>query len=478
MPPTRDDLPASPRRASLWVEIGLSLGLLVVLVALLDAGVFLVATRYVLGEATADLAEGAATVIAAELGATDEEGYKRVIEGHRRAGLEGITVWSAEGEHLAGENVGEADAAVRRTVATRELTTGDLGNSVRVVAPVGTGRPRAVLELRFPVGTVERPAWGVIAAHALFSAGIIGLFGYFLFRRNVVDPIRRIGEATQHIAGGKFGHPVPNDAPAELAELAEALSLMSEALAAYRQRTAEQLASLEATNAELRRAQDLLIRSEKLASVGRLAAGLAHELGNPLAAVRGYVEILASNPSGKDAPDIVRRAQVDVERMHRLLRNLLDFARADEAQPGDVDVVELMEEGARTVRHQVSFRDVEVSVRVGAVPHVRGEVTKLHQVLVNLLLNAADAGARRVELAAASLGNDVQLSVRDDGEGIDPAHIPRLFEPFFTTRAPGRGTGLGLAIAHRIVEQHGGRIEVVSERGRGTTVSVRLPASS
>ncbi len=466
-----------PARASLWVEIALSLGLLTVGVAVLDAGVFHIATRYVLGEATADLAESAGAVLAGELGATDEEGWKRVVDGYRRAGIEAITVWSPEGERLAGADQGEADAVVLRTVATRESSLVELDDTVRVVAPVGSGRPRAVVELRYPRARVERPAWGVIVLHALFSAGIIGVFGYFLFRRNVVDPIRRIGEATQAIAGGKFGTPVPGDAPAELAELAEHLNLMSEALAAYRARTAEQLASLETANADLRRTQEALVRSEKLASVGRLAAGLAHELGNPLAAVRGYVEILASNPGHRDASDITRRAQVEVERMHRLLRNLLDFARADETEPGDVDVVQLIEEGANTVRHQVSFRGVELSLRVDPVPHVRGEVTKLHQVLVNLLLNAADAGARRIEMGARVDKNDVLLSVTDDGEGIAPEHLSRLFEPFFTTRPPGKGTGLGLAIAHRIVEQHGGRIEVQSERGRGSRFTLRLPAS-
>ncbi|MBM4391854.1 MAG: HAMP domain-containing histidine kinase [Deltaproteobacteria bacterium] len=468
---------APPARASLWVEIALSLGLLTVAVAVLDAGVFHIATRYVLGEATADLAESAGAALAGELGATDEEGWRRVIDAYRRAGIDTITVWSPEGERLAGADQGAADAVVRRTVATREASLAELDDTVRVVVPVGSGRPRAVVELRYPRARVERPAWGVIVVHAMFSAGIIGIFGYFLFRRNVVDPIRRIGEATQAIAGGKFGTPVPADAPAELAELAEHLNLMSEALAAYRARTAEQLASLATANDDLRRTQDALVRSEKLASVGRLAAGLAHELGNPLAAVRGYVEILAGNPAHRDAGDIAHRAQVEVERMHSLLRNLLDFARADETEPGDVDLVQVIEEGANTVRHQVSFRGVELSLGADPVPHVRGEVTKLHQVLVNLLLNAADAGARRIEMGARVDGNDVLLSVVDDGEGIDPAHLSRLFEPFFTTRPPGRGTGLGLAIAHRVVEQHGGRIEVQSERGRGSCFTLRLPAS-
>ncbi len=466
---------ATPRRrAALWVEIGVNLALLTLAVTVLDVGVFSLATRYVLREASVDLAESAAVVVAAEAAAQDPADWPRIVEEHARHGLHGVAIWSVRGDTVVGE-AAEVDALVKRTVASREVYSEIEGDDVRVVAPVGNGRPSAVVSLRYPLSRVERPAWGVVAAHALFSAGVIGLFGWFLLRRNVLEPLRRISAATTRIAGGDFGAPVPADAPEELAQLAGALASMGAALQGYQERTRDQLASLESANLELRRAQDALVRTEKLASVGRLAAGLAHELGNPLAAVRGYLELIVGNPNAAENQEILVRAQVDVERMHRLLRNLLDYARGDESEPGEVDVEELILEAARTVQHQPIFRGVEVRVRASTVGVVRGEPAKLHQVLVNLLLNAAEAGARSVELGAERDGSEVRLSVADDGEGIPPENLHRLFEPFFTTRAPGQGTGLGLATALRVVEQHGGRIEVQSEARRGTRFVCFLP---
>ena len=345
---------------------------------------------------------------------------------------------------------------------------------MEVVTPVGSpGPPSAILRLRLPVSAATMPAWTVIGVHALFSAGLIVVFGLVLFRNSVLRPVDTLREGTRRIADGELGLQLADDAPRELAELAASLNTMSSALAAYRARTAEQLEHLEHANQELRRTQEALVRSEKLASVGRLAAGLAHELGNPLAAVRGYVELLAMDAGPDD--EVLRRCQVEVERMHHLLRGLLDFARQEAPQVLEVDARELLEESARTVRLRGAFRGVEVAVEGGDALVVRGDPARLHQVLVNLLLNAADADARWIVLSVAPLDGGVELVCADDGEGIPAEHLPRLFEPFFTTRAPGKGTGLGLAVSHRIVEQHGGRFTVSSTPGAGTRIGVWLP---
>ena len=463
-------------RASLWVEIGVNLALLTVLVTVLDVGVFSLATKYVLEEASVDLAESAAVVVAAEVAAADPEQWPVIVEENSRRGLRGVAVWTVRAGEVVGD-AGEIDTLVKRTVATRALYSEIQGGDVRVVAPVGSGRPVGVVTLRYPLSRVERPAWGVVAAHALFSAGVIGLFGWVLLRRNVLEPLRKIADATARMAAGDFAAPVPTDAPTELAQIAAALATMGGALQGYQARTEEQLARLEAANRELRLAQDALVRTEKLAGVGRLAAGLAHELGNPLAAVRGYVELLVASPDAPENRELLRRAQLDVERMHRLLRNLLDYARGDEESVGAVDVEELVAEAARTVQHQVVFRGVEIVVGASSVGTLRGEPAKLHQVLVNLLLNAAEAGAHKVSIGVARTPGWVGIGVVDDGEGIPADHLPRLFEPFFTTRPPGQGTGLGLATALRILEQHGGRIEVESERGRGSRFVCWLPAA-
>jgi two-component system, NtrC family, sensor kinase len=464
------------QRATLWVEVGVSLALLTVAVSVFDAGVFSFATRYVLREASVDIAEGAAVVIAGQAAAAPPSEWPTLVAEHRKRGLRGLAIWSPRDDVTAGES-GEIDALAKRTLASREVYSEIEGDEVRVVAPVGSGRPTAVVTLRYPLATVERPAWLVVAGHALFSSTAIGLFGWFLFRRNLVEPIQRIGAATRRIADGEFDAPVPADAPRELAELADALGRMGVALASYRTRTAEQLESLERANRELKQAQDALVRTEKLAGLGRLAAGLAHELGNPLSAVRGYLELLGPSQHGGENDEILRRARVDVERMHRLLRNLLDYARGEDDLPGDVELATLLEEAARTVQHQVVFRGVALAVTHDpSVSSVRGEPAKLHQVLVNLLLNAAEAGAGKVQLSSGMEEESPFIRVSDDGEGITPENLARLFEPFFTTRAPGLGTGLGLATAFRIMEQHGGRLDVTSTAGEGSHFTCWFPA--
>jgi signal transduction histidine kinase len=303
-----------------------------------------------------------------------------------------------------------------------------------------------------------------VGLHALVAAALLLGFGLARFRRTLVKPLAELRGGTERIARGAFGSRVEPPDVEELAALAEALNAMSAALAESRARTAEDLRRLEAANAELRRAQDALVRSEKLASVGRLAAGLAHELGNPLAAVRGYVEILAQGGLPEaEARGIAARAHADAERIHGLVRDLLGFARQDRGEVGEISIPALLQEAASTVRHQSAWKGIEL--RVHTTPATaRGDAGRLHQVLVNLLLNAADAGARTVEL-----GNDATgaIAVGDDGHGIAPEHIERLFEPFFTTRPVGKGTGLGLAVAWQIMAQHGGRIEVESRPGHG-----------
>ncbi len=465
------------QRATLWVEIGVSLVLLTAAVSVFDVGVFSFATRYVLREAGMDVAEGAAAVVAGQAAATSPDQWEAIVAEHRKRGLRGLAIWSPRTGTAAGD-AEEVDELVKRTLASREVYSEIEGDEVRVVAPVGSGRPSGVVTLRYPISRVERPAWLVVAGHAAFSLTVIGLFGWFLFRRNVVEPIQRIGSATRRIADGEFETPVPADAPRELAELAEALQGMGHALASYRARTAEQLTSLERANLELNQAQDALVRTEKLAGLGRLAAGLAHELGNPLAAVRGYLELLDGSVAGPENSEILRRARLDVERMHRLLRNLLDYSRGEDDIPGEVELGGLIEEAARTVEHQVVFRGVAIAVvRELDRVVVQGEPAKLHQVLVNLLLNAAEAGSQHVRLSCGLGPEGPFVRVADDGEGIAPEHIGRLFEPFFTTRAPGMGTGLGLATAFRIVEQHRGRLEAASELGRGSTFTIRFPRS-
>lgn len=467
------------RRSGLWAEIGLNLALLTVLVSVLDAGVLYLVTRSVLVDAAATVAESTAAALARELSTTPRAEWDRLLASHRRGTIGALTVYGPSGERLMGDNV-PPSAAVSRVFISRERATEGVGFDTRVYAPVGPARPTAVLAISTSPEAGSVPLWTVIGLHALLSGGAVVVFGFFLFRRTVLGPVRQLQRGTAAIAAGAFDTRIPDAATAEFAEefaaLARALNGLAAALAGYRTRTDEQLRQLSAANAELRRAQEALLRSEKLASVGRLAAGLAHELGNPLTAVRAYMELLHGGVDDALSTELVGRSRTEVERMHELLRNLLDFARMERRGPAPVDLSSVAEDALRTVRHQPAFRDTALELHVEGAPVVQGEAPKLLQAVVNLLLNAGAAGARAVQVGAVERAGAVELSVHDDGSGIAPADLGRVLEPFFTTRPPGEGTGLGLAIVHRVAEEHGARVLVESAPGSGTTFRLVWPA--
>ncbi len=466
------------RRAGLWAEIGLNLALLTVLVSVLDAGVLYLVTRSVLLDATTSVAESAATVLARELTATPKADWDRVLASHRRGNIGALTLYSPSGELLVGDE-GAAGAAVSRVFISREMATeiGTLGT--RVLAPVGPGRPLAVLAVSTDPAAVSGSLWTVIGLHALLSGLSVVVFGFFLFRRTVIGPVSQLQRGTEAIAAGAFETRISDDSTGEFAEefsaLARALNGLGEALGGYRARTDDQVQQLQRANVELQRAQDALLRSEKLASVGRLAAGLAHELGNPLTAVRAYLELLIGGVDEGLARELVGRSHGEVERMHAILRNLLDFARMERREVERVDLVKIAEAALGTVRHQPDFRDTVLTLHIEGEPSVLGEASKLHQAVVNLLLNAGSAGAKSVRVAVADRPTGVEIEVRDDGQGIAPENLGRILEPFFTTRPPGAGTGLGLAIVHRVAEEHGARIHVDSALGAGSVFRLCWP---
>jgi signal transduction histidine kinase len=227
-----------------------------------------------------------------------------------------------------------------------------------------------------------------------------------------------------------------------------------------------------------------LALSEKLASIGTLAAGVSHEINNPIGVIANKVQILRYRLQDGDAPEKLL-AELDVidkhaRRVAQITAGLLQFSREAPFELQPIDFGQLLREAADLVR--VPFRHAEVELQCEPRPlpdgvAARGSANHLLQVLINILLNAKDASTRggRVELDCDAGGNELTLRVRDFGAGIAPEHLPKIFDPFFTTKDVDKGTGLGLAISHGIVERHGGRIEVDSELGRGTTFRIVLP---
>lgn len=237
---------------------------------------------------------------------------------------------------------------------------------------------------------------------------------------------------------------------------------------------------LEQDVTEKRRLEGIIAQSEKLAAVGQLAAGVAHEINNPLTAIIANAQILQRelplDDEMQESVDLIARAGA---RASQVVRNLLDLARKEQYNLADTDVNETIQRALDLVQHELVSRSIDLTFEPGAdLPLVKASHDHLQGVWLNLLLNAIDAmdGAPgRIQVTTRRVGSEIRATVADSGKGMPPERISRIFEPFYTTKAPGRGTGLGLSVVHRTVKQHGGHILVDSKLGTGTEFTVVLP---
>jgi two-component system, NtrC family, sensor kinase len=223
-----------------------------------------------------------------------------------------------------------------------------------------------------------------------------------------------------------------------------------------------------------------ILRSEKMASIGRLAAGVAHEINNPLTGVLTFAHLLREKPN-MDEQD---RADLDLiiretTRAAEIVRRLLDFSRERPVLMQRLDINEVVRRTLQLIRNQKLFEGIVIDERLGEnLPELNGDMNRLQQVLLNLTLNSCEAmpkgGTIAIDTTAAD--GEVRVEIADSGCGIKPEVMERLFEPFFTTKPVGQGTGLGLAVSYGIVQQHGGSIEVESEEGKGAKFIIALPA--
>jgi two-component system NtrC family sensor kinase len=340
-----------------------------------------------------------------------------------------------------------------------------------------------LLQIRFSLEGLQQRiqrSQQLILLYVIVYGLVLAAFGVYLLNRNVVRPVRELHQATAKVADGTLNSVIVPSGPGEIRDLAESFNRMVAALAESHAETEKNIASLEETNQALEQARDDLIRSEKLATVGHLAAGMAHEVGNPLGAVIGYLNILRADLSG-DSHDLVERSLVETGRIDRLIRELLEYSAPIDRQTETFCPIAVLRETVEMLRHQGQFAGVEIDdqcVVDGCL--VSMDRDGLMQVWINLLLNAQDAmqGKGHIKLSSRQDESTISLSVLDDGDGIDPNVARQVFEPFFTTKAPGSGYGLGLAVCQRIIDESGGTIEVTSGNDQGTCFTVTLPCSS
>lgn len=378
------------------------------------------------------------------------------------------------------------------------------------------------------VPELESPGRAVTYLTLLLVADVVvfAVFGRWLVRSRVLDPLSQVVTEVESIAGGDFHRQLPVDGPAELNRLADAVHRMSERLVRHQEQLADNIRSLEQTNLELTEARDELVRAEKMASVGRLAAGIAHEVGNPLGAIMGYVSLLKRGDDAKQT-ELAEAAEREARRIDRIVRGLLDFARRRETKPRPIVVNDVVRQVTELLEDQGRLKAVTVELELeDEVASVVADPYQLEQVLVNLLLNACDAmesagteapalhvrtSPRRYEPPAYTParrkddppGTDyshrrrfnrparptpehrfdrgapiVELEIMDNGPGIPAELLGQIFEPFVTTKEPGRGTGLGLAVSAGLVDAMGGTIEADNNRdGPGARFRILLPAS-
>jgi signal transduction histidine kinase len=241
--------------------------------------------------------------------------------------------------------------------------------------------------------------------------------------------------------------------------------------------------SLEETNRKLRESQNQLVQAGKLAAVGQLAGGVAHEVNNPLQIILSRVQLLMMRH--RDVPrlqDDLKLIESNVKRISKIIRSLLDFARynSGEMEWADVDLAHLARQTCTLIQHQFDKAGISLTIDAPAdLPNVFGNAGEIEQVFLNLLLNAQHAmpSGGQIEIRMRAVQESVVVSVADTGIGIPKDVLPKIFEPFFTTRSSQGGTGLGLSIIYGIIEKHRGRIEVESQVCVGTTFTIYLPTS-
>jgi PAS domain S-box-containing protein len=229
------------------------------------------------------------------------------------------------------------------------------------------------------------------------------------------------------------------------------------------------------------RMEEQMSQTEKLTSLGLLAAGVAHEVNTPLAVISNYIQMLAKQmPEGDPRQSIIDKIVKQTFRASEIVNNLLNFSRTGAAEAANVDVNRLVEETLSLVAHPLKTARIQVVKELTeSIPPVHGSANKLQQVFLNLFLNARDAmpGGGMLEVRTTAHNGSVEVEVADTGAGIPREHINRIFDPFFTTKSNGRGTGLGLSVSYGIIKEHAGKIDVRSTPGKGTSFHVEFPAA-
>jgi len=336
----------------------------------------------------------------------------------------------------------------------------------------------------FPAEFVTRYSNYFLLPYILLFAATVAVFGWRLISRVVIRPLRELIEATDRVGRGDFDHKIEAGDSKEMVQLSRSFNLMTSKLARNRRQLEQHLEELKRVNQDLAQTRRELLSSEKLASVGRLAAGVAHEIGNPLASISGYLDLIGRRDYLKDNDrEMLARVESEVTRIKNIIQELLVYSRPQDDSSAVCNLNNCVDSTVTLMRAQKGAEDVELRFKPGEPPPINANRSSLQQLVMNLVMNAIQAMPGGGKLVIETRAEEREripgavLSVADTGPGIPEEILDQIFDPFFTTKEPGQGTGLGLSICLRIVENLKGRIQVDSRPGRGTTFTVWLPAA-
>jgi signal transduction histidine kinase len=351
------------------------------------------------------------------------------------------------------------------------------------------GSLAAVVEME-PIYSAFRREIKMVGAYVAINIIIFTVIGLYRMISLVVRPIERMVKVSESYSVAEGARFSGMDTGSEFSRLSMALNSMLLRIELDREELRRTVSSLARANEELRKTQREMVQAEKYAAVGRLSAGLAHEIGNPLGIVQGYVELLSqSDLATDDRRQFGERALGELERIDRLIRRLLDFARTRPRRKELFGVLKVFEELKDMFAAQARRLGIELTVKAGDEVHLLGDRDGIKQVLLNCLLNSFDAvetagrgdGGQVSVSASIEAGEDgeeyISIIIGDNGIGLDGGEASLLFEPFYTTKGPGKGTGLGLSVSRAIIEAHGGTMELTGVKGTGAQVIIELPVA-
>jgi two-component system, NtrC family, sensor kinase len=359
------------------------------------------------------------------------------------------------------------------------------------------GQPIAAVSIALPLKGIYqslRQSQKILFIYLFINTAVLTFIGIYRLSKVYFQPLTRLARrAEDYREDDEMLFSVRKE-DNELHRLSAALNSMLRRISADKEKLRATVNSLEAANLELKKAQKEIIRAEKLASVGRLSAGIAHEIGNPIGIVMGYLELLKQ----KHIPDAekkeyIYRTEEEIERINTIIRQLLEISRPSTAGLKVVSIHELIDDIAQVLNVQPLMSNIDLECCLAAQKDkVLADANQMRQVFLNLIINAADAissagksdnGKLTIRSSLIKANADRQEEARsflkimfiDNGPGIPEENISNIFDPFFTTKEPGKGTGLGLSVSFMIVEGFGGKMSVDSKIGEGTTMTLQLP---